>query len=112
MLQIIGTKSCPDTRKALRFCAERSIACQFVDLRERELSKGEWQRVFQALDAESLVDTTSPFYIKEGYAWREYDAQEELRSHPALLRTPLLKTSRRIVVGYDADFLLKEKVSP
>lgn len=106
MLQIIGIKSNPETRKALRFCSERSIPHQFVDLRERALSPGEWKKLFQAHDPESLVDSDSSYYTKEGYAWRAYDAQEELQSHPQLLRTPVLKTSRRIVVGFDPDFLL------
>jgi arsenate reductase-like glutaredoxin family protein len=73
------------------------------------LSEGEWKNIFQALDAESLVDENSSYYGKAGYAWREYDAQEELRAHPQLLRTPLLRVSRRIALGFDAEFLLGAK---
>ncbi len=105
MLQIIGTKKCPVTKKALRYCKERSIAHQFIDLNDRELSEGEWRKVFASLDAESLVDDTSAYYRKEGYAWREFDSEEELRCHPQLLKTPLLKHQDKVVAGLDTEFL-------
>lgn len=105
MLQIIGTKKCTETRKALRFCKERSIPHQFVNLDERSLSDGEWEKVFRSLSARSLVDEQSKYYQKEGYSWREYDPQEELRLHPQLLKTPLLKQGQRVVLGVDTDFL-------
>lgn len=109
MLQIIGVKSCTETRKALRFCKERSIAHQFVDLKERALSEGEWQKIFQALEPASLIDEQGSFYAKQGYAWRAYDPEEELRAHPQLLKTPLLKTARKIVAGCDDAFLLSQQ---
>lgn len=105
MLQIIGTKKCPETRKVLRFCKERSIAHQFVDLNERGLSDGEWEKVFHSLDPASLVDDQSKFFQKEGYAWRAYDPVEELKEHVQLLKTPLLKYKQRVAQGFDTDFI-------
>ena len=105
MLQIIGTKKCPETRKALRFCKERSIGHQFVDLHERELSEGEWQKIFLAIHPETLVDKDSAYFAKEGYLWREYDAQEELQAHPQLLKTPLLKMGNKVIPGCDTVFM-------
>ena len=46
MFQIIGNKKCILTKKALRYCKERSIDFQFVDLQMRELSPGEWEKIF------------------------------------------------------------------
>lgn len=105
MLQIIGTKKCPETRKALRYCKERSIAHQFVDLNERGLSDGEWEKVFRCLDPASLVDDQSKFYQMGGYAWRAYDPEEELVEHSQLLKTPLLKFKQRVAQGVDTDFI-------
>ena len=43
-VQIFGIKKSPDTRKALRFFAERRIKTHFVDLQERAASPGEAAR--------------------------------------------------------------------
>ncbi|MFA5570427.1 MAG: arsenate reductase family protein [Sphaerochaetaceae bacterium] len=107
MLQIIGRASCTQTRKVIRFCKERSIPHQFVDLKQRELSLGEWQNIFESVDEELLIDTSSPYYKKEGYAYRVYDIPEELQEHPELLVTPILRYKRRVVVGFDQEFILQ-----
>lgn len=44
-VQIFGTKKCNDTKKAQRYFKERGIKFQFVDLTEKELSKGEFRSV-------------------------------------------------------------------
>ncbi|NCB01699.1 MAG: hypothetical protein EOM67_05980 [Spirochaetia bacterium] len=95
MFQIIGNKKCILTKKALRYCKERNIAHQFVDTSLRELSVGEWEKIFHSIEATSLIDSSSQYYKKEGYAWREYDAKEELMEHPSLLRTPIIKYKQR-----------------
>ena len=40
-IQIFGTKKCNDTKKAERFFKERGIKYQFVDMKEKGMSKGE-----------------------------------------------------------------------
>ena len=47
-IQIFGTKKCSDTRKAERFFKERGIKYQFVDMKEKGMSKGEVTSVAQA----------------------------------------------------------------
>ena len=46
-VQIFGVKKSSDTRKALRFFAERRIKTHFVDLKERAASLGELKRFVQ-----------------------------------------------------------------
>ena len=41
-IQIFGTKKCNDTKKAERFFKERGIKYQFVDMKEKGMSKGEY----------------------------------------------------------------------
>jgi arsenate reductase len=105
VVQIIGRKGCAETRKALRFCQERSLEYQFVDLNSRPLSPGEYNNIFSVIDPASLIDEASSHYKKGGYQWRVYDAQEELIEHPNLLRIPILRRKGRVVVGFDPSFL-------
>ena len=46
-IQIFGTKKSSDTRKAERFFKERDIRFQSVDLKEKGLSKGEFNAVIR-----------------------------------------------------------------
>ena len=48
-IQIFGTNKCFDTKKAMRYFKERGIKYQFIDLKEKGLSKGEYQKVKQAV---------------------------------------------------------------
>ena len=41
IIQIFGTKKCNDTKKAERFFKERGIKYQFIDMKEKGMSKGE-----------------------------------------------------------------------
>ena len=44
-IQIFGTKKCNDTKKAERFFKERGIKFQFIDMKEKGMSKGEFNSV-------------------------------------------------------------------
>ena len=47
-IQIFGTRKCNDTKKAERYFKERGIKCQFIDMKEKGMSKGEFNAVAQA----------------------------------------------------------------
>ena len=47
-IQIFGTKKCNETMKAERFFKERGIKYQFVDMKKKGMSKGEFNSVAQA----------------------------------------------------------------
>ncbi|MCH3915979.1 MAG: hypothetical protein LKE40_00515 [Spirochaetia bacterium] len=101
MLQIIGWRNCRQTQKAMRNCRESRVDFQFVDLGKRELSAGEWEHIFTAVDAEDLLDKDSSYYKKNGYEYRTYDVREELIEHPQLMKTPILRSKGRVAVGFD-----------
>src|SRR6059058_4001466 len=65
-VQIFGTKKSSETRKALRFFAERRIKTHFVDLMERAASKGELSRFAQRFGVGALVDETTRRYAELG----------------------------------------------
>ena len=47
-IQIFGIKKCNDTKKAERFFKERGIKYQFIDMKEKGMSQGEFTSVVQA----------------------------------------------------------------
>ena len=59
-VQIFGTNKSFDTKKAQRWFKERRIKFQMVDLKEKGLSRGEFDRVCQAVGGwQALVDETA-----------------------------------------------------
>ena len=93
MIQIIGLKSCNDTKKAVRYLKERRVEYQFVDLGQHTLSSGELENIFQ------------PYYRRKGMQYMEFDAREELSQHNELFITPILRCKGKAALGYDVDFL-------
>jgi arsenate reductase-like glutaredoxin family protein len=105
MIQIIGTKKCKETAKAIRSCKERNLPFQFVDLAQRSLSEGEWDSLFRTFEPLSLIDSESAYYKKQGYEYREFDPREELVEHPELLKTPILRSKGRVHACFDLEVL-------
>ena len=50
-IQIFGKTKCFDTKKAERYFKERGIKYQYIDLKEKGMSKGELNAVCQAVEA-------------------------------------------------------------
>ena len=93
-VQIFGVKKSADTRKALRFFAERRIRTHFVDLTERAASPGELQRFAQKFGVDSLIDTSSKRFADLGLAHARLSDQrwlDKLLDEPLLLRMPLVR---------------------
>lgn len=106
MLQIIGSTSSRDFQKAVRYCRERRIDFQIVDIKERKLSEKEWKSIFQSLsDPMDAIDENSQYYKKNGYSFREFDPEEEVREHIELLKMPVLRAGQKAHVGFSEDFI-------
>ena len=67
-VQIFGIKKSADTRKALRFFAERRVKTHFVDLQERPASPGELKRFAQRFGVAALLDRESRRFADLGLA--------------------------------------------
>jgi len=101
-VQIFGLKKNADTRKALRFFAERRVKTHFVDLAERAASLGELNRFAQKFGIQALIDRNSRRYHELGYAHAQYsDARwmEKLIDEPMLLKVPLTRFANRLTIG-------------
>jgi len=105
-VQIFGIQKSQDTRKALRFFAERRIKVHFVDLRERPASKGELQRFAQKHGVTALIDKGSNRYAELGLGAVRYDDArwiERLSDEPLVLAMPLVRWQHKTSVGLAED---------
>jgi arsenate reductase (glutaredoxin) len=103
-VQVFGTRKSSDTRKALRFFAERRITTHFVDLDERAASRGELMRFVQKFGVQRLIDRESRRYQDLGLAHARLTDDrwlEKLQDEPLLLVMPLTRWQHRIAIGED-----------
>ena len=102
-IQIFGLQKCADTRKAQRFFKERGIRFQFVDLKEKGLSKGELRSVAGRVPLEQLMDRYSAHFVEKGLAHASFNAakiETLLLEDPLLFRTPIVRNGKEATVGY------------
>jgi len=107
-VQIFGTKKSADTRKALRFFAERRVKTHFVDLNERAASLGELRRFAQQFGVEALLDRASRRFAELGLRSALLSEErwlDKLADEPLLLRVPLVRTGGKLTIGLaEADW--------
>jgi arsenate reductase-like glutaredoxin family protein len=104
-VQIFGVRKSTDTRKALRFFAERRIKTHFVDLQERAASLGELRRFAQKFGVANLVDRDSRRFADLGLGAVHFSDDrwlDKLVEEPMLLRMPLVRQQHQLTVG-DAE---------
>ena len=102
-IQIFGTKKSADTRKAERFFKERGIKFQSIDLKEKGLSKGEFQSVMQAVGGlEAMIDKEHK--DKDLLALIKYitesDKAGKVFENQQVLKQPIVRNGRQATVGY------------
>ena len=105
-VQVFGTKKSADTRKALRFFAERRIRTHFVDLMERPASRGELTRFAQKFGIDALIDRQSRRFVELGLSHTRLSDErwlERLADEPLLLRQPLTRCANRLTIGVAED---------
>ena len=88
-IQIFGTKKCNDTKKA-----ERGIKYQFIDMREKGMSKGEFTSVAQANGGlENMINWDGK--DKDTLALIKYiadeDKLEKILENLQVIKTPVVR---------------------
>jgi arsenate reductase (glutaredoxin) len=109
-VQIFGIRKSPETRKALRFFAERRVKVHFVDLLERAASLGELRRFAQKFGVEALLDRQSRRFADLGLGAARLSEErwlDKLVEEPLLLRLPLVRQQQQLTVG-DAEASWRE----
>ena len=104
--KIFGTKKCNDTKKAERFFKERGIRYQFIDMKEKCMSKGELTSVAQAVGGiENMLDPNSK--DKDTLALIKYiadeDKLEKILENQQVIKTPVVRNGKQATIGYQPD---------
>ncbi len=105
-LQIFGKAKCFDTKKAERYFKERGIKYQLIDLKEKGMSKGEYNSIKQAVGGiDALIDEKCK--DKNVLALIKYIAQEDkdekILENQLVLKTPIVRNGKEATVGYQPD---------
>ena len=105
-IQIFGSKKDFDTKKAERYFKERGIKAQFIDMKEKGMSKGEFTSVCQAVgEYQNLIDPKCKdqdllaliTYIAEE------DKIEKILENQKIIKTPVVRNGKQATVGYQPD---------
>lgn len=105
-IQIFGTKKSFDTKKAQRYFKERRIKVQFIDLREKEMSKGELTRVMQAVGRiDALLNPKAKDQDTLALVQHLTESQrfDKLLENQQLLAEPIVRNGAKATVGYQPD---------
>ena len=105
-IQVFGTKKCNETKKAQRYFKERGIKFQFIDLKEKGMSKGEYTSVKQAVGGrDKLIDPNCK--DKDLLALITYiaeeDKDEKILENQKILLTPIVRNGKQATVGYKPE---------
>ena len=102
-IQIFGTKKCFDTKKAERWFKERGVKYQYIDMKEKGMSRGEFTSVKQAVGGiECMINENAR--DKDTLTLMKYlsdaDREEKLLENPQLIRTPVVRNGKKSTIGY------------
>ena len=105
-IQIFGTKKCNDTKKAERFFKERGIRYQFIDMREKGMSKGELTSVAQTNGGlDNMIDQNAK--DKDTLAIIKYIAEEDklnkILENQHVIKTPIGRNGKLSTLGYQPE---------
>ena len=102
-IQIFGTKKCNDTKKAERFFKERGIKFQFIDMKEKGMSKGELESVARAAGGiEALIDAKAKDQdLVALLAYLSPDQKfDKVLENQHVLAEPVVRNGKQATVGY------------
>ena len=105
-IQIFGTKKCNDTKKAERYFKERNIKYQFIDMKEKGMSKGEFTSVAQSNGGiENMLNQDCK--DKDALALIKYIAEEDklekILANQHVIKTPVVRNGKQSTLGYMPD---------
>lgn len=105
-IQIFGTNKCFDTKKALRYFKERNVKYQFIDMKEKGMSKGEYNSVKQVVGGlDAMLDEKCK--DKDALALIKYisddDKDRKVLENQIVLKTPVVRNGKQATVGFCPD---------
>ena len=105
-IQIFGTKKCNDTKKAERYFKERGIKYQFVDMKEKGMSKGEFTSVAEKNGGvDNMLNPDAK--DKDALALIKNIADEDklitILENQQVIKTPIVRNGRQCTLGYQPE---------
>ena len=105
-IQIFGNKKDFDTKKAERYFKERGVSFQSIDMKEKGMSRGEFDSVCRAVGGlENMIDQNCK--DKDLLALIKYiaaeDRVEKILENPKVIRTPIVRNGRQATIGYQPE---------
>lgn len=103
MIQIFGTNKSFDCKSAQRFFKERRIPFQFIDLKEKEMSRGEYDSVIQSLThsegskeaaLDLLIDKKSKDFASIAYLDDSQKEDKLFENQLSLLKLPVCRNGK------------------
>ena len=105
-IQVFGTKKSFDTKKAQRFFKERRVKFQFIDLKEKGMSKGELESVSRAVGGiDKLIDPKAKdpdLVALLAYMASDQKFDKVLENQHVLVE-PVVRNGKQATVGYVPD---------
>ena len=103
-IQIFGSSKSFDSKKAERWFKERRIKYQYIDLKSKGLSPGEYRSVKAAVGYDALVNKNCRAYEELYMAYiTPQAAEEKLLAYPELFNAPIVRNGKQATVGYCPD---------
>lgn len=102
-IQVFGSKKSFDTKKAQRYFKERRVKFQFIDVREKGMSKGELESVARAAGGiEALIDAKAKDQdLVALLAYLTPDQKfDKLLENQHVLAEPVVRNGKQATVGY------------
>lgn len=105
-IQIFGTKKCFDTKKAERYFKERRVKYQMIDMKEKGMSKGEFQSILKAVGGlDNLIDDKAK--DQELLTLLKYltdaDKLEKVFENQHIIKTPIVRNGKLATIGFQPD---------
>lgn len=105
-IQIFGTKKCFDTKKAERYFKERGVKYQLIDMKEKGMSRGEFNSVKQAVGGlDKLIDDKckdSELITLLKYL-SDTDKEEKVFENQHAIKTPVVRNGKQASIGFQPD---------
>ena len=101
-IQIFGKSKCFDTKKAERYFKERKIKYQMIDMKEKGMSKGEFEKIKSALGGyenmidEKAKDTDTLMLIKY---LADSEKEQKLFENQQLIKTQVVSHGAKETIG-------------
>lgn len=105
-IQIFGSSKSFDTKKAQRWFKERGIRFQMIDMKEKGMSRGEFDNICRAVGGwQALADPAAKDRQALALLERlvEYQQADFLFENQQLIRLPVVRSGRQASVGYCPD---------